>query len=504
MKHLPFLIGAGLCISGAAFAGQAPMSAKAPNIPISAHDRVYTADQSSNTVSVFNPETEKLLGVIRLGATTPSNLSPLYTGQLLVHGMGFAPDHRTIAVVSIGSNSVAFIDTATNKVKHVVYVGRSPHEAFYTPDGKEVWVTVRGENYVSVIDAKTYAKNTRIHMAGGPGMTMFRPDGKYGFVCSSFHPVLSVVDVASHKVVATVKQASPFCPDIAVTPDGKQVWFTLKDTGKTQVFSARKPFKQIALLDTGPITNHVNIVRNRNGQFAYISIGGENEIKVYTTTSHPKLVATIPTPDLPHGLWPSGDGKRIYVALENSTGVVAINTLTNKVVAIIKGGQSPQALTYVPDAVPSGPGTENLKPLGISGNTGHLALGMVGSSKPITTVSVNDQGLIDLVEAAVTGLKPKAKYQLALAGKATAPWGAITPLMNFKSNPAGAAIVTAFTPLKTIVRPHGQDEPKDTQQRYLIVRPINASGPGLPVEAQLSNVHAISVDQSHAVSAHAE
>ena len=38
-----------------AVAGQAPYSAGAPNIPISAHDRVYTGDQFSNTVSVVDP-----------------------------------------------------------------------------------------------------------------------------------------------------------------------------------------------------------------------------------------------------------------------------------------------------------------------------------------------------------------------------------------------------------------------------------------------------------------
>jgi YVTN family beta-propeller protein len=93
---------------------------------------------------VIDPADNKLLGVIRLGDPTPANLSPLYKGQLLVHGMGFSPDHRTLAVISIGSNSVTFIDTATNAIKHVTYVGRSPHEAFFTPDGKEVWVSVRG------------------------------------------------------------------------------------------------------------------------------------------------------------------------------------------------------------------------------------------------------------------------------------------------------------------------------------------------------------------------
>ena len=110
--------------------------------------------------------------------------------------MGFSPDHRTLAVVSIGSNSVTFIDTATNAVKHITYVGRSPHEAFFTPDGKEVWVTVRGENYVAVLDGTTYEEKTRITVPNGPGMQIFSPDGTYGYVCSSFTPETVVIAVA--------------------------------------------------------------------------------------------------------------------------------------------------------------------------------------------------------------------------------------------------------------------------------------------------------------------
>ena len=228
-----------------AWAGQAPGAASAPDIPISHHDRVYAAEQFSNTVSVTDPVDNKLLGVIRLGDPQPGNFSPLYKGQVLVHGMGYSPDHRTLAVVSIGSNSVTFIDTATNSVKHVTYVGRSPHEAFFTPDGREVWVTVRGENYIAVLDAKTFAEKTRIITPNGPGMQIFSPDGKYGYICSSFNPETDVVTVADHKIIAKVKQESPFCPNIAATPDGQQVWFTLKDTGKTQVFNAKPPFNLI-------------------------------------------------------------------------------------------------------------------------------------------------------------------------------------------------------------------------------------------------------------------
>src|SRR6201995_745704 len=276
------LAGTILATSGAACAGQIPGPASASDIPVSHHDRVYAAEQFSNTVSVTDPVDNKLLGVIRLGDPQPGNFSPLYKGQVLVHGMGYSPDHRTLAVVSIGSNSVTFIDTATNMVKHTTYVGRSPHEAFFTPDGKEVWVTVRGENYVAVLDPVSYEERTRITVANGPGMQIFSPDGKYGYVCSSFNPEIAVISVADHAIVGKVAQASPFCPDLAATPDGSQVWFTLKDTGKVQVFDARPPFNLLKTLDTGPITNHVNFARNAKGSFAYVTVGGLNSVKVFS------------------------------------------------------------------------------------------------------------------------------------------------------------------------------------------------------------------------------
>src|SRR6476646_5759424 len=214
-----------------ACAGQAPYGVTAPEIPVSHMDRVYSAEQYSNTLSVTDPADNSLLGSIHLGDPTPSSLSPLYKGQLLVHGLGFSPDRRTVDVVSIGSNSVTFIDTATNSVKYTTYVGRSPHEEFFTPDGTEVWVTVRGENYVDVLDSTTFEEKTRITVPAGPGMQIFSPDGKYGYVCSSFNPEVDVISVADHKIAGKVAQASPFCPNIAATPDSTQVWFTLKDTG---------------------------------------------------------------------------------------------------------------------------------------------------------------------------------------------------------------------------------------------------------------------------------
>ena len=171
-----------------AFAGQVPDAAEKPDVAISHRDRFYASDQFSNTVSVIDPMDNKLLGVLKLGDPTPANLSPLYRGQLLVHGMGFSPDHRTLAVISVGSNSVSFIDTATNAVKHVSYVGRSPHEAFFTPSGSEVWVSVRGENYLAVLDGKINQEKSRITVPNGPGMTIFSPDGNTATYVPASHP----------------------------------------------------------------------------------------------------------------------------------------------------------------------------------------------------------------------------------------------------------------------------------------------------------------------------
>jgi YVTN family beta-propeller protein len=466
-----------------ALAGQVPGPATAPDVAISHRDRVYAAEQFSNTVSVTDPVDNKLLGVIRLGDPQPGNFSPLYRGQVLVHGMGFSPDHLTLAVVSIGSNAVSFIDTVTNTVKHTTYVGRSPHEAFFTPDGSEVWVTIRGEDYVAVLDAATFEEKSRIRVAGGPGMQIFSPDGKYGYVCSSFNPDTAVISVAEHRIVGHVKQDSPFCPNIAATPDGKQVWLTLKDTGRVMAFEARPPFAVLKSIDTGPITNHVNFVRTDKGQFAYITVGGLNEVKVFRTDDFTP-VATIAVGKLPHGIWPSGDGSRVYVGLENGDALTVIATATNAVIANIPIGQAPQALAFVSNAVPQGDGTQGLLPLGVAGQVAHLVLTATASAtaddneaRAPTSVSLFDQGLIQILQASVTSLEPTAPYVLALSGDRNGRSG-LQPLAEFATNPAGSAIVNATGPIRQLV------EDDEGERRYLVILPGPIGQVGLPVQIQ--------------------
>src|SRR6185369_16967734 len=234
--------------------------------------------------------------------------------------------------------------------------------------------------------------------------TIFSPDGQYGYVCSSFSPETVVIDTKSREIVGRVKQESPFCPDIAATPDGKQVWLTLKDVGRTMVFDARPPFGQLASLDTGAITNHVNFAWTQHGHHAYVSVGGLNLVKVFSAQDF-SLVATIPVGRLPHGVWPSGDGSRMYVGLENGDALQAIDTSSNTIVAESPIGQAPQALAYVSGAVPEGDGLQGLVPPCVAGQATHLTLAPVPNGKASsladapTSVTLFDQGLIQVLEA---------------------------------------------------------------------------------------------------------
>ncbi len=406
-----------------------------------AQDRVYTADQNSNTVSVINPANNTLLGQIKLGNQRPDVLSPLYKGQINIHGLGFSPDHKTLIAIANGSNSVTFIDTATNKVKATTYIGRSPHEGFYTADGKEVWVVVRGEDYISVIDAKTYKETQRIQTTVGPGMVQFMPDNKLAFVVSSFAPTVDVIDVKSHKVIKNISVVSPFSPFLQFTPDLKEVWMTHKDVGKiTRIDTTSLVVKSV--FDVGFITNHIAFTESAAGTMAYVTVGGENAVKVYTTDATPALVATIPTGALPHGIWSSDDSSRVYVGLENGDAVDVIDTASNKVIAQAPVGQAPQALVYVSNAVPTGDGMENLSPRGSSTPINIALKANGGAGKGF--VVVRNAGVVDALEVSLFKLKPQTVYSVYVSGQKA-------PVASFKTNPMGAANGTVIGPLREAV-----------------------------------------------------
>lgn len=465
----------------------APAPAAGSALPISARDRVYTADQVSNTVSVIDPSTNRLLGVIRLGNARPDVLSPLYDGQINVHGMGVSPDGRTLNVVSTASNAVTLIDPATNTVRGTVYVDRNPHEGFFTPDGRELWVTIRGERHVAVIDPTAMRVVDRIETAEGPGMVVFRPDGRVAFVDHSFTAELDVVDVATHRVIRRIPVVSPFSPNLAATADGREVWLTHKDVGRVTVVDAQT-FQVLDVLDTGPVTNHVNFAGPGGGtraggaaagEFAYVTVGGENVVKVYRRSDR-QLVATIPVGPMPHGIWPSGDGSRVYVGLQEADAVAVVDTRTNTKIGEIAIGQSPQALLYVVGAVPAGAGTENLHPLRDAAQPLNLALHPPpgGAGTATGEVNVRSLGPMDAVDFQLKNVEPGSLYTVFLAERTTTPYGKLEMLAVVRADDTGKGSAEAIAAVRRRI-----DPALGGTQRFVVLRGEGDSA-GRPVLVQ--------------------
>ncbi|MFI8932350.1 hypothetical protein ACIG3E_32385 [Streptomyces sp. NPDC053474] len=431
-------------------AGDAP----SVNVPLSGRDRVYTADQTSNTVTVIDPSANRTLGTIPLGAQRlGATLSPQYTGNVGVHGLAFSRDHKRLGVVSVTSNTVDIIDTATNKVINETDVGRAAHEGTFTADGKQFWVADRGRDTVTVVDAVRGGVVTRIKVGPGPSKVLLSPDGRAAYINHVSAPEITVVDVRTHKIRHTVKGlGDAFSSDAAISPDGTELWASHKRAGLTSVIDLRHR-KVTAVLKSGPDTNHPNFARTENGSFAYLTVGGLDQTLVYRRTpgGTPQLVTRIHhTGHAPHGMWPSGDGTRMYVGLEKSDAVDVINTATNKVTDTIGVGKEPQALVYVPDAAPTG-SAANLGRQGLGeaprnvpttlpdGTAGEpMRPGHKGRRLEATVRRVSGLGMIQLQ---ARDLRPTTTYQAYAVQKN----GGRTPLLSFTTDSSGnAAQVLAF------------------------------------------------------------
>jgi YVTN family beta-propeller protein len=380
--------------------------------PISSRDRVYTADMASNTVSVIDPKAGVVLGTIPLGSDSLGQiLGPKDTGEVGVHGLGFSRDGRRLDVISVNSNSAQLIDTQNNKVLTTTYVGRSPHEGFVAPDGQSLWVAVRGQRYVSVLSTRTGRELQRIRTADGPSKVVFSPDGALAYVNHLRARVVEVIRVPDRRIVKRIFGTAPESSDEAISPDGRELWLGHPFTGQTTVIDARR-MRVLAILNTGPRTNHPQFVTKPDGRnYAYLTVGGLNQTLVFLRDgARPRLVRRIQDHGFgPHGIWPSPDNTRIYVALQNSDAVDVIDTSTDTVINTLHVGQDPMALVYVANAVPTGGGRRGLSRQGLGQPVQTLPVAVDGTSGS-AALTVRRLQTIDQLVFNARGLPARATF----------------------------------------------------------------------------------------------
>ncbi|MER5357164.1 beta-propeller fold lactonase family protein [Streptomyces sp. NPDC002785] len=296
--------------------------------------RVYVPNTNSDTVSVIDPATYKVIRTIKVGRQ-PQHVVPSW-------------DLKTLWVNNDIGDSLTAIDPATGKVRRTVPVS-DPYNLYFTPDGKYAVVMASMDRELVFRDAHTMktAKTVPVSCAG-VNHADFSMDGRYFIVSCEFSGELLKVDTAQMKVVG--RQKLPFNgampQDVKLSPDGGT--FYIADMIANGVWALDgKKFTTPKLLPTGKGAHGLYV--SRDSKEMYISNRGEGSISVFDFAQR-RLAKKW---HLPRGGSPdmggvSADGKVLWLSGRYNSEVYAIDTASGKQLARIPVGSGPHGLAVYP------------------------------------------------------------------------------------------------------------------------------------------------------------
>lgn len=330
------------------------------DIDISRHDRVYSTDNSGG-IAVTDPNTSEQLGVIKGSTLSLQHLATPDLPRSRNDFLAYSPNGKMVIFNTSTQPVLKFLDTLTNQISDTLLPGGSPRFAAYSPNGKSIWVSVQRSQVIDVLDATTRRLVQSIKTRVLPGAIVFSNNGKYAYVCSEATGRIAILNVGQGVQIGDVEGGPGPLSSIAASPDGKQIWATSRQSGKLIAFSAKPPFRILSVMDIGSSPSGVNFVNNDDGQFAFIALSGANAVAVFDTRNY-RNVGNIDVGSSPQGLWPSGDGTRLFVALGAQKSLVIIDTASRQIVDSVRLAQDVDTVIYVPGAVHSGNGLNNLTP----------------------------------------------------------------------------------------------------------------------------------------------
>jgi YVTN family beta-propeller protein len=331
--------------------------------------RVYVPNLQSNDVYVINPETFKVVDRFPVGPE-PQHIVPSW-------------DLRTLWVNNNGrrsaEGSLTPIDPKTSKPGPAIPV-EDPYNLYFTPDGRAAIVVAERLKQLDFRDPQEMALQQSLPtpQCAGVNHADFSIEGRYAvFTCEFRGGGLIKVDMVNRKVVGHLHLSrvsfaenrlgaddrpidAAFCgnempQDIRISPDGKV--FYVADMMADGVFVVDgDQFKQIGFIPTG-IGTH-GLYPSRDGMKLYVANRGSHSprgrwrgpgsvsvIDFATRT----VVANWP---IPGGGSPdmgnvSADGKVLWLSGRYDNAVYAIDT-DSGAVAIIPVGVEPHGLTVWP------------------------------------------------------------------------------------------------------------------------------------------------------------
>ena len=296
-------------------------------------ERIYVPNRAANSVSVIDPATLKVVDTFKVGIH-PQHITPSWDLKML--WVSNNAEGRT-------DGSMTPIDPKTGKPGPSIPVD-DPYNLYWSPDGRHAIVVAEAYKRLDFRDARTMKLDYSIETPDCDGINHadFSIDGRYALFTCEFGAGLAKIDLVNRKVMGTIKLSAYF------------------DRPEVLALLARPGWKPRRLLD--PVRPRSTVIArpampqdvrvSPNGKRFYVADMMSDGVHVVDFESF-RQVGFIPTGVGAHGLYPSRDGKSLYVANRGSNrisglprgngSVTVIDFATEKIVATwpIPGGGSP-------------------------------------------------------------------------------------------------------------------------------------------------------------------
>jgi YVTN family beta-propeller protein len=309
--------------------------------------RVYVPNLQSNDVTVIDPATLKVVDRFSVGVN-PQHVVPSW--DLTTLWVTNNAEHRT-------DGTLTPIDPLSGKPGPAVAVD-DPYNLYFTPDGRSAIVVAEALKRLDFRDPKTMALQSSLAAPGCAGINHgdYSIDGRYLIMTCEYQGRLVKIDWINRKVLGYLKLSGGGIPqDIRVSPDGKIFYVAELRRGGVYLIDG-DAFKEVGFLKTGVGTH--GLYPSRDGTKLYVANRGSSQIGgkprgpgsvAVIDFATRKVVTTWP---IPKGGSPdmgnvSADGKRLWLSGRYDNVVYVIDTTTGEVVTI-PVGKEPHGLTVWP------------------------------------------------------------------------------------------------------------------------------------------------------------
>lgn len=309
--------------------------------------RVYVPHLKSNDVWVIDETTLKVVDRFPVGVN-PQHVVPSWDLQTL--WVTNNAEGRT-------DGTLTPIDPTTGKPGPPVAVD-DPYNMYFTPDGRSAIVVAEALKRLDFRDPHTMALQGSLVAPRCPGINHgdYSIDGRYLIMTCEYGGRLVKIDVVARKVLGYLTLSGGGIPqDIRISPDGKVFYVAELRRGGVYLIDG-DAFKEIGFIRTGVGTH--GLYPSRDGTKLYVAnrgsshIGGKRKGEGSVTVIDFATRQVVTTWPIPGGGSPdmgnvSADGKRLWLSGRYDNAVYVLDTETGQVKTIAVG-KEPHGLTVWP------------------------------------------------------------------------------------------------------------------------------------------------------------